>query len=145
GIESCFHAQWFLRRARFLKLLAEFRLLHDFRGAFLDVCQLFVNGGKSWHCSSIIRKSAGRSYQADVKSKSELRLNICASKNIRCVLPLPSKFRTELVLVAGQLSGIRPRAQCLSLPSTQCALAPESALPASARRPNQGHPRPFAG
>ena len=48
-VEPGFHAQRGARSTGLLQLLAKLRLLHDFRGALLDVGQLLVNGSEIGH------------------------------------------------------------------------------------------------
>ncbi len=53
-IESGFHAQRLAGCKRLLQLGAQLRLLNNFSGAFLDVGELFVNGGEGGHRVKII-------------------------------------------------------------------------------------------
>ena len=54
-IEAGFHAQRLVRSQRFFELGAQFGLLHNLRRAFLDVGELFVNGGE-WTWVMIIAR-----------------------------------------------------------------------------------------
>ena len=54
GIEPGFHAQRLAGSEGLLQFRAQLGLANDFRAAFLDVGQLFVNRGEGWH-RSIIR------------------------------------------------------------------------------------------
>ena len=56
-IESGFHAQRLAGRKRLLQLGAQLRLLHNFSGAFLDVGELFVNGGEGGHEQTLLQKT----------------------------------------------------------------------------------------
>ena len=49
GIESGFDPQRFAGGQRLFEFRAQFRLPNDFRGAFLDVGELFVNRGECGH------------------------------------------------------------------------------------------------
>ena len=53
-IESGFDAQRLAGRERLLQLGAQLGLLHNFRGALLDVGELFVNGREGGHRVKII-------------------------------------------------------------------------------------------
>ena len=54
GIEAGFHPQRLAGGERLLQLGAQLGLLHNFRGALLDVGQLFVNGRERGHRVKII-------------------------------------------------------------------------------------------
>jgi hypothetical protein len=49
GIEARLNSKRLASGARLFQLLAQLRLLHNFRGAFLYVCQLFVNRREGRH------------------------------------------------------------------------------------------------
>ena len=58
GIKSGLDPKWLARGASFLQLGAEFALANNFRRAFLDVSQLFVNREERGHRVKIIAASA---------------------------------------------------------------------------------------
>ena len=49
GIKAGFHSQRLAGSERFFQLGAKLGLFHDFRGALLDVGELFVDGSERWH------------------------------------------------------------------------------------------------
>jgi len=65
GIESGLDTKRLARCARLLQFFAQLRLLYDFRGAFLDVRQLFVNGSEGWHACALYEIAAWIVVHAD--------------------------------------------------------------------------------